>query len=336
MLQIAATAQTAFGLRLLAILAKEAPQRNIFVSPSSVFLALAMLESGAAGETQQAIRRTLCVPPELDEAALHEASAALLQSLRGCEGAELAIANALWADCRVTLAPEFVELCQRMYEAHAETLDFAGSGAAATINAWVKSHTGNRIAEVVSADAIAESAAILTNAVYFKGQWRFPFNPSLTRSAPFHRADGAIAQTPFMRQTGLRGVYRIGDRFEAAVLTYGPASAQTSEATLALCVLLPEPGADVADVLSQTDVRRLLDDTERMELDLRLPRFAIEYNASLSAALKQMGMSIAFDSGAADYSPLGSREFCLGEVVHKTRLELDEEGATRPPSPRQK
>ena len=317
---VAAAAQTAFGLRLLRVLAATEPHRNIFVSPTSVFLALGMLESGAAGGTRAEIRATLAVPADVREAALHESAAALSNWLRRQDGAELAIANALWADRHISLPPEYVEHCRRFYESQAQTLDFHDPAAAAAINAWVRANTRNKIAEIVSERAIAASKAILTNAVYFKGKWQIPFEKKLTRPGPFHGAGSSTTQANFMHQTGLRHAYRSAEGYQAAVLDYAP------DGGLALAVVLPRPGSEVAEVLAKIDVRKLLRDEQAVELDLRLPRFTMDYGTSLRLALSQMGMAAAFDYGSADFSPLGSREFFVGDVLHKTRLELDEEG----------
>jgi serine protease inhibitor len=316
--RVAAKAQTAFGLRLLSLLVKSDAHHNVFISPSSVFLALGMLESGAAGGTREALRSALDIPPGVSETELHEAAAALSRSLRQLDGPEIAIANALWADRHITLAPDFVAHCRRFYEAQAETLDFHDAGAAPTINAWVAISTRNKITEIVSGRAVAASKAILANAIYFKGKWQQPFDPKQTQNGAFHHADGTVKQVPFMRQAGLRRTYRTGEGYEAALLPY--------DARLVLCVLLPRADLDVAEVLARVDVRRLVDGDEPVELDLRLPRFSLDYGSSLKTALTQMGMGVAFEYGAADFAPLGSREFFVGDVIHKTRLEVDEEG----------
>jgi serpin B len=359
--RVASKAQTAFGLRLLSLLVKADAHHNVFISPSSVFLALGMLEAGAAGATRSTLRSTLDVPAGVSETALHESAAALSRSLRRQSGPELAIANALWADLHVTLAPDFIAHCRKFYEAQAATLDFHDPGAAGTINGWVAKNTHNKITEIVSERAVAVSKAILTNAVYFKGKWQYPFDPKQTQNGAFHHADGTVKQVPFMRQAGLRGVYRSGEGYEAAVLPYASAGSDASvpsrlppayargsetsaqsrdreEATvnssrghdagggrLMLCVVLPQAGVDVAAVLAKADVRQLLESYEPAELELRLPRFSLDYGSSLKTALTQMGMAVAFEYGA-DFSPLGSGEFFVGDVIHKTRLELDEEG----------
>jgi serpin B len=313
-------------LRLLSALAKADPHRNVFISPSSVFLALGMLESGAAGGTRSALCGTLAVPPGVSETALHESAAALSRSLRQQNGPELAIANALWADLHVTLAADFIAHCRKFYEAQAATLDFHEAGAAGTINAWVAKNTRNKITEIVSERAVAASKAILTNAVYFKGKWQYAFDPKQTQNGAFHHADKTVKQIPFMRRDGLRGVYRSGDGYEAAVLPYASADSDAGAGRLMLCVFLPQAGVDLAEVLAKMDVRRLMEGSEPAELELRLPRFSLDYGSSLKTALAQMGMGVAFEYGAADFSPLGSREFFVGDVIHKTRLELDEEG----------
>src|SRR5579862_5134016 len=104
-----ATAVNSFGLNLLADLAARQKHKNVFLLPLSVFMALAMTESGAAGQTRTAMRQALAVPAGLSEDALHSSASALLQSLQAQKGVDLFIANALWSDPRLPLAPAFVE-----------------------------------------------------------------------------------------------------------------------------------------------------------------------------------------------------------------------------------
>jgi serpin B len=325
--KVVAVAQNAFGLKLLGDLATEGQRHNVFVSPTSVFLALGMLESGAAGGTRTAIRQALEVPQAASETELRESASALSQSLGQRGGVELRIANALWSDQQITLAPAFVELCKQYYNAEASSLDFADPGAANAINAWVKQKTDGKIDEIVSPRAVASSKAILTNAVYFKGKWQRPFDKQLTRDGAFHLAGGGQKTVPLMHQSGLRDAYRSGDGYEAAVLPYGPPASQAGfPSDIVLCAILPAGGKSPEEVLAKLSIADLLNKNEPIELDLALPRFRLDFDASLKEVLGRMGMGIAFVRGAADFSPLGSRLFFTGDVIHKTRLEVDEEG----------
>ncbi len=327
--QITATAQTAFGQRLLSTLSQQDPQRNVFISPTSVFLALGMLESGAAGATRAALRKTLAIPQDVNEPALLGSAQALSKMLQHRNGAEISIANALWSDRSMKLGPEFVARALEFYDANAQTLDFHSPDAARAINDWVKQQTKGKIAEIVSERAVASANAILTNAVYFKGDWRYPFGKDLTANAPFHLVGATTVEKPFMRRDRLRNVYRSGDSYEAAVLPYGQLGRDASAGgDLVLCVILPAQGKDAAEVTAEIDVKKLLDAANSAELDLRLPKFTLDYGSSLKTVLEKMGMAIAFQSGKADFAPLGSREFFVSDVLHKTRLEVDETGTT--------
>jgi serpin B len=318
-MQVAATAQNTFGLRLLAQVAGERRQENVFLSPTSVFLALAMAETGAAGSTRAAIRSTLDVPATVSEQAIQESAAALSKALRSREGVDLAIANALWADSSFPLAPAFVRQCREWFEADAFTLEFRGPGAADTINAWVKRNTKDKIPSIVTPEVLAESRAILTNAVYFKGAWRNKFSRKATQNGPFHLARGRQKQVPLMHQSGLHHAYVAGDGFEAAVMPY-------QNSGMALYALLPASGKSPEEVLSKVSVHQLLHADEPCELDLRIPRFTLDFSHSLKKSLEHMGMAIAFQAAGADFAPLGSPRFFIGDVQHKTRLEIDEEG----------
>ena len=318
--RIAATAQNGFGLKLLSAIAAAEPRRNVFVSPSSVFLALGMLELGADGETRAALRRTLQVPAEVSETELHNATAALSQALRRARpGVEISIANAVWADRHISLAAEYVARCRTLYQADAETLDFHSPGAADTINDWVMRNTGGKIDHLVSERAVAASETILTNAVYFKGKWSLPFDPGRTEQAPFHLADQSTRTVALMHRSGLRNAYRAGAGYEAAILPYGGDD-------LVAAVILPSAGKQLEEVLAGIDLAGLLGDGEASELDLRLPRFTLDYSVSLKPALLRMGMGIAFQFPGAEFAPIGSRLFYVGDVIHKTRLEVDEQG----------
>jgi hypothetical protein len=102
-----------FGLTLLQQESALTPKQNVFISPLSSFLALAMTENGAAGETKAAMRKVLGLPADASEEAVNESAAALLKSLRSHGEAELAIANALWVDVKSTIAPNLCKCASK-------------------------------------------------------------------------------------------------------------------------------------------------------------------------------------------------------------------------------
>jgi serine protease inhibitor len=318
-MRIAATAQNAFGLALLADEAAHHPGKNVFLSPLSIFLALGMLENGAAGETLAAMRRTMAVPESVGDGELQEAASELSKALRSREGIELAIANAVWSDPSLPLAPAFVEKCRDLYQAEAFSFSFMQPGAADIINAWVKRNTRDKIPYIVDTDTVQASKAILTNAIYFKGDWREPFSKSATVDEIFHRADGGQKKVRMMSRQGIEGAYHAGDGFEAAELPYGFSG-------MALYAILPAPGTRPEEAMAQVSVGKLIGERQPFRLDLRLPRFTLDYETKLKEPLSRMGMKVAFHYPEAEFTPLGSPLFFIGQVIHKTRLEIDEQG----------
>jgi serine protease inhibitor len=308
-----------FGLALLQQESSVKLKQNVFISPLSVFLALAMTENGAAGETKVAMRKVLVLPTDASEEAVNESAVALVKSLQSQGDAKLAIANALWVDVRSTIAPDFVRVCQEIYDAAARTLDLNQPSSAVAINNWVSEKTRGKIPSIVPPNGIGGLPAILTNAIYFKGKFRIPFRKEATGPKPFYLADGREKVVPMMRMVGLPASYRSGKRFEAAVLRY-------KDSGIALYMLLPARGTSPEQILTEESVQGMLLAKESCELDLSMPRFTIDFSSYLKESLTQLGMGIAFQYPGADFSALGSPLFFLGEVIHKTRLEVDEEG----------
>jgi serpin B len=318
----AASSINTFGLKLLTDLSADKPQQNVFISPLSVFAALAMTETGSAGDTRQSIREALAVPQAEDENEFHNATSALLKSLQAQKDVTLSIANALWSDQKFSLSPDFIRQCRALYQADATTLNFNDPNAAKTINTWVDRNTKGKIPNIVDARSLRDAAAVITNAVYFKGLWAEPFEKSETQDRPFHLANGREKNVPMMHDSSIADAYRSGDGFEAAVLPYK--SSNRWRPGVVLIAVLPTKGVGPEAALAGIDVGKLYA-SQSARLDLRLPKFTTDYSASLKPALKKLGMGVAF-SGQADFKPMGSPKFYISDVLHKTRLEVDEEG----------
>jgi serpin B len=314
----AAAAVNAFGLKLLGDMAAHRPRENVFISPLSVFVALTMTETGAAGNTQSAIRHALAVPDNLSEDALHQSASAMVESLKQAKGVELSIANALWSDIKLPLSADFIEKCHKLYAAQASTLDFSRPQAADTINDWVSKQTHGKIPTIVSPANVRASNAIITNAVYFNGRWEYQFPKSGTNDEIFYLNDGGKKKVPMMHRSYIEEAYRSGDGYEAAALPY-------ENSTMRLYAILPKAGTTPDQALAHVSLDKLRFPAEHNELDLKLPRFTLDFDAGLREPLVRMGMEVAF-SPQAEFAPMGSPKFFIGEVLHKTRLEVDEEG----------
>jgi len=208
--------------------------------------------------------------------------------------------------------------CQDIDDASVTSLNFKQPSAAA-INKWVAEKTSGQIPEIATAESIADVPALIANAIYLKARFLHPFRQEATQPKDFSLASGRKKSVPMMRQSELSGAYRFGKTFEAAALHY-------ADSTFVLFLLLLEKGVNAEEVLTEESLPDLFVERGSVELDLSVPRFAIRFSSQLKESLKHMGMGIAFEYPGADFSAMGSQSLFIGEMLHKTLLQVDEEG----------
>jgi serine protease inhibitor len=315
---ILVSANTKFGLKLLAQLLKEGGDRNLMISPSSVAIALSMTYNGANGETQKAIAQTLELQGMSLDAA-NQANLALSDSLKKADPkVKLAIANSLWGKQGFAFKPDFLERNQQFYQAEVANLDFSSPAAATRINDWVKANTEGKIPSIVQ-EIDPNQVLFLVNAVYFKGNWTKPFDRKLTIDRPFTLLDGGSKSVPMMAQQGSY-LYAETDEFQAIGLPYG-------SGRLSMYVFLPK--ASLTDFTANLTAENWSDWTERFSKrrgSIQLPRFKFEYGVNLTEPLKAIGMADAFDPAKADFSGISAERTVISQVQHKTFIEVNEEG----------
>ncbi|HLK56602.1 MAG TPA: serpin family protein [Chthonomonadaceae bacterium] len=310
-----AEADNDFGFRLFGELARKENDRNLFISPMSIALALDMTYNGAKGATAQGMEKALGLKG-MSADTLSKDNAALMGSLSDPgPKVELAIANSLWIEPKMAVNPAFTQANQQYYVAEVAPLR-----SAAEINDWVRKHTRDKIQGIVNDDTVRGSVAILVNAIYFKGKWTKPFETSDTKPEMFTLQSGQGKQVQMMHQSGEYSYFQ-GEGFQVVQLPYG-------EGRLHLVVLLPEKGADYRAFLGRlTTANWKLWAAKFQEThgDIALPRFRIEYAAELTKSLTSLGMGQAFDAQDADFSGIAPGMH-IDQVVHKTFLEVNEEG----------
>jgi len=315
---------TRFALELYEQLRSQ--EGNLFFSPLSLSTALAMTYGGARGDTAAQMAEVLHF--ELEPKGLHPAFGALLDSLDVSDqpdaGYRLHIANALWLQKDYAFLPKFLKMGEGHYKAGLEVVDFARATEAArqTINTWVEQRTENRIEELLKPGLInALTTLVLTNAIYFKGDWAAPFDKEETEDAPFTLADGKQVEVPLMQQTGQFGYLEDGD-LQVLELPYG------GEA-LSMVVLLPRAHDGLPALEKSLSPKRLagwLAKLEREKVRVALPRFKTTSEFRLNKVLIAMGMRDAF-SAAANFSGMdNTRSLFIGAVVHKAFVDVNEEG----------
>jgi serpin B len=320
---------SAFALELYQLL-RDGKEGNLFYSPFSISLALAMTYAGARGETEQQMADALHYT--LPQARLHPAFNALDQALakrgEGAQGKDgqgfrLNIANAIWGQAGYQFLPQFLDILAGNYGAGLRLLDFAGGPEEArlSINDWVSQQTEERIQDLIPPGLITPlTRLVLTNAIYFNAAWAKPFEAGLTEDGPFTLLDGSQVTVPMMRETESLG-YAEGAGYQAVELPYDGHE-------LSMVILLPEAGGFEAFEagLDAGQVEGILESLAYRQVALTMPRFEFESEFSLAQALAALGMPAAFSSDA-DFSGMdGARDLFISEVVHKAFVSVDEAG----------
>ncbi len=326
---------TAFALELYHRLADEKGGENLFYSPYSISLALAMTHAGARGETEEQMADALHY--RLPQEQLHPAFNALDQALasrsegaegkddeeEGDEGFRLNIANAIWGQEDYSFRDAFLDTLAENYGAGLRVLNFASAPeeARTAINEWVSEKTEGKIDELIARGGIMPGTRlVLTNAIYFNAAWAEPFEEEQTEDGAFRLLDGGEVTVPLMRQTASYG-YAARQGYQAIELPYDGRE-------LSMVILLPEAGAfeTFEEALDAEEMAAVMEDLDREQVRLSMPSFEFSSGFSLKDALIALGMPKAF-SGEADFSGMtGSRDLFISDVIHKAFVSVDEEG----------
>ena len=297
-----------------------AQRQNVFISPTSIAIALAMTYNGANGETQKAMASALNWH-ELSLKDINISSQKLQQSWQNADSpVQLSIANSLWAREGVPFKHKFLKNNREYYSAQITNLNFSNPGAKNIINSWVKEATQGKIERIV--DAInPENILLLINAIYFKGNWAKQFDKNLTASQSFHLSDNFSKPHPLMSQTGEYRYYE-NEQFQAVSLPY-------EGNKLSMYIFLPSEENDLATFSQQLNLQNWQQWMKQFRLTegtVKIPRFQLEYDVILNQALTALGMGIVFEGGRADFSSMTSQSVSLDRLKHKTFVEVNEEG----------
>jgi serine protease inhibitor len=319
------TAINGLAFRVFSQLSGRGKTRNLFISPLSLTIAMALLHNGADASTKQELSRLLGIQDiPLDR--VNTAYAALLgrleqRSNRRSQQSHLSIANSLWARPGLRFKPEFIQSSQKFYSTEVFNLDFTESDNLSIVNDWIDRQTNGKIKEIVSSgDLSANTVLILLNAIYFKGVWKQQFNRADTKEDRFIVSDNKFKLHPMMSQSGTYEYFH-NQEFQAIALPY-------SESDISTIVFLPDEHHTLADFLKCLNFEKFQEWRSqffRIQGDLVLPRFTIECEESLMDVFKTLGLEIAL-SGNANYQNITDESISISDIKHKALIEVNEEG----------
>lgn len=303
------------------------PENNNFVfSPYSISLTMAMAYGGARGETARQMIDVLRFPMEGEE--LHAAFAEVqgkLRKIQEQQKIELNIVNSFWPQDRYPFVEEYLELVENRYRSEIIPVDYLSDSeyARERINTWVKRKTDGRINNIIPYPILPTTRWILTNAIFFKGEWASRFDKAATKQMPFYPNKNETIQVHMMRQTG-QFKYGQDDSLQILELTYVGED-------LSMAIALPRETRGLHSLergLTAENLKWWSENLRSREIEVYFPRFKIEYAKDLVDTLKAMCMVEALTPGVANFSGLDGYPgwLYIESAEHKAFIETSEEG----------
>ncbi|KAM9665830.1 serpin B6 isoform 1-T6 [Trichechus inunguis] len=319
-----------FALNLLKKLGENNSQ-NVVFSPMSISSALAMVFLGAEGNTATQISQALSLNKSRGGGGdVHQGFQSLLTEVNK-PGTQymLRTANRLFGEKTYDFLSSFKDSCRKFYQAEMEELDFANATEESRkhINTWVAKKTEGKITELLSSGAVNSiTKLVLANAIYFKGNWDTQFNKEQTKERPFKISKNEEKPVQMMFKKSTFKITYIGEIFtQILVLPYVGKE-------LNMIIMLPDGNTDLSTVEKELTYEKFMEWTrpdmlDEEEVEVFLPRFKLEENYDMEDVLRSLGMADAFDQGRANFSGMSSkRDLYLSKVVHKSFVEVNEEG----------
>ncbi|MEZ6103825.1 MAG: serpin family protein [Pirellulaceae bacterium] len=296
---------------------------NLFFSPASIAVALAMTADGAAGQTRQEMFQVLHGDEQADAWLKSMGELAKLLNQSG-DGYTLELANRLWGQAGFHFEADYVQRIGQSFDAPLGELPFTSNPEASRgeINRWVSSRTHDRIQDLLPEGSITTlTRMVLTNAIYFKADWADEFDGKRTRDLPFVRTDGSRVDAPMMFQ---KNHFPYGEDEAVQVLEMPYKSG-----SLSMVVVLPKQNdglPKLATSITGEQLERWVSVLRTNEVELTLPKFKLQTQFSLKTTLSELGMARAF-SDDAEFTRISKAEpLQISDVIHKAFVEVDEKG----------
>jgi serpin B len=306
---------------------------NMFYSPYSLSLALAMAYAGARDETAGEMAATLHFNLPVDALNMAFNYLALELNKRGGttasttsgtdEGFRLNVVDDAWGQKNFKFLTSYLDALAVNYGAGLRILDFVkdAEGARQSINQYISDQTQGKIKDLIPQGAVNDlTRLVLTNAIYFKANWQSPFDKEASGDGTFKLLDGGQVNVSMMHQMHFFN-YTQGNGYQAVELPY-------SDGQLSMLVLLPDSGQfnTFQDAFNPQMLNNIVTAMREQNIILSLPKFQFDSSFGLKPALTLLGMPVAF-SDKADFSGInGTQGLSISDVLHKAFVSVDEAG----------
>ncbi|KAH8352184.1 hypothetical protein KR084_002459, partial [Drosophila pseudotakahashii] len=316
---LASTVACRFSDDFYRILSKENAKRNLITSPLSVEIVMSMIYMAAGGKTAKELRSSMILPEDKRQVAKYYRE--FFGNLKHREKLIiLRLANRIYVNGKYRLVPEFNQVVKKSFKAKAKTINLDNPDKAAKIvNKWVSNQTQGKIRNIVSpSDMNPDLSVILVNAIYFEGQWKYKFQADQTHVADFHVSAMEIVHVEMMTLSKtLFSAYL--DDLDAKVIEL-----PYRKSNLSMRIFLPNRIDGLCEL--EEKIAGFSRPLQKNTVNVKLPKFKIEFGAQLRGILQKLGIRDAFENSADFKGLVGESTVKIDNVVQKAFLKVDEKG----------
>ncbi|XP_047108895.1 serpin B3-like [Schistocerca piceifrons] len=295
---------------------------NLFFSPLSIQVILALVFLGARGNTAKQLSRGLHLPE--DRNVTEEGISRLLSQLQESKDIALNIANRIFMKNGYNIKEEFNNSAIR-FKAGTEEVDFSQEEQARkTINDWMEYKTNQKIKNIIPSGVLNDlTKMVLVNAIYLNADWLQQFDVAFTLPTRFHLASESTKNVDMMYiEEGFKYTEISELESQVVLLPYRGKK-------LGMMIILPKEQNGLPNLekkLANINLQDILSGMGQREVYLYLPKFKLEYTVDLKATLKTLGMSDMFDGRMANLTGISDEPLVVTNVLHKAFIEVNEEG----------
>lgn len=294
-------------------------KKDFIISPLSMVYALGMINNGAGDNTESKISKATGLTGGTD--GINKFCHKIMNEFALIDNSTtMNIANAAIINKKLKVKKDFVNTLKDNYDAMAEACDFGKKSTVDKVNSWCAEKTGGMISRMIN-DINPDDAAIIVNAIYFKGSWKNIFDKKNTKKDKFKTVDGSVKDVDMMQKIKIER-YTGNETFSAISMLYG-------NGHYSMQIILPKEGKSIGDaveVLRNTEWNKFINSMNANKVNVMMPRFDIEYTRDLKPMLTDMGAGDMFNRKKADMSRLCKNKAWISSIMQKTKIEVSEEG----------
>ncbi|MBU3214928.1 serpin family protein [Clostridium estertheticum] len=292
---------------------------NTIISPMSLSTVLSITQNGAGGSTKEEMKKAIELSG-IDDKTINDEYKNIIANFNSIEGLKVKMANSIWIDKGTEIKETFKNMGKKYYESEIRDVDFSKSKTTDTINTWIAKHTAGKIKKIVDKFDY-DTAMVLVNTLYFKGDWAVPFKKENTQKKDFNLSNGSSKKIDMMNGD-INVEYLKENNFEAIRIPY-------KDKKFGMYVLLPNANSSVESLMKEMSYENWNKWKKQFKAEERIvemPKLHIEYEQELNKMLMGYGMKRAFKPGA-DFSKMSKdNDLYISLVKQKCYIDVDEKG----------